>query len=118
MQHVQQTGTTQATSKVSTIDLLQAIKDLNERPDYASEKGATINPLKQLLSFRHHSGTVDYSCIMHAREKAMTAGLVSKTNYRHSLTEAGEAHLRELTSQEGCMSTHDDTQSLATTADV
>lgn len=118
MQHVQQTGTAQASSKVSIIDLLQAIKDLNERPDYASEKGATINPLKQLLSFRHHSGIVDYSCIMHAREKAMTAGLVSKTNYHHSLTEAGEAHLRKMTSKEGCMSTQEDTQSLVTTAEA
>jgi hypothetical protein len=98
MQHVQQTGTTQATTKVSTVDLLQAIKDLNERPDYGSKNGATINPIKELLSFRHQSGNVEYTCFMHARDKAMTAGLVSKTGYRYFLTEAGESHLKEETS--------------------
>ncbi len=118
MQHVQQTGTTEATSKVSTIDLLQAVKDTNERPNYGSVNGATIRPILKLLSLRHETGKIEFSHFKHARDEAISDGLMHEIEKRYSLTEAGEAHLRELTSQEGCMSTHDDTQSLATTADV
>lgn len=115
MHTMQQAGTQKTVSKVGVVDLLQAIKDLNERPDYGSKSGATINPIKELLSFRHQSGHVEYTCFMHARDEAMDEGLVSKEGYRYSLTEAGEIYLQDATSEQDNTSIQPSDQNMTTT---
>lgn len=86
-----------ASSKVSTVDLLQAIKDLNERPDYGSEKGATLHPIMQLLSFRYPTEIIEFACFIKVRDASLAAGLIVKNELRYFLTKNGEEHLQKVT---------------------
>ncbi len=97
MHTVRSDGKEKASSKVSTVDLLQAIKDLNERPDYGSKYGATLHPIMQLLSFRHPNEIIEFACFIKARDASLAAGLIVKNELRYFLTEAGETHLQKET---------------------
>jgi hypothetical protein len=86
--------------KVSTVDLLQAIKDLNERPDYGSKHGATLHPIMQLLSFRYPNEIIEFACFIKARDASLAAGLIVKNELRYFLTEAGEIRLQKETAMQ------------------
>jgi hypothetical protein len=86
--------------QVSKLGLLQAIA-ATQPPAGEKQPESTIRRLKEVIAVSRPDVIINWTCIMHARKKAIAQGFVRLDGYNHTLTDTGMKELAGLQVKNG-----------------